>query len=129
MRKLLPALVLLVAVLGGSLSLDVLTARPALAHATVTATTPADGARLDAAPTEVVVEFDEGVSLGAGYARVLGAGGERVDSGSPAIRDGRPPSRLLSAAPAANQSPRPSKRVRGRKPPHRRRDLCYLNVT
>ncbi|MBY3552638.1 copper resistance protein CopC [Modestobacter lapidis] len=84
----LPALVLLVAVLGAALVLDVLTARPALAHATVVATTPADGARLDTAPTEVVVEFSEGVSLGAGYARVLGPDGQRVDTGTPTVQDG-----------------------------------------
>jgi copper transport protein len=86
-RRLLPALLLLVAVLGGALALDVSTAGPALAHATVTATTPADGARLDAAPAEVTVEFDEGVSLGAGNVRVLDTDGSRVDTGTPTVRD------------------------------------------
>jgi copper transport protein len=77
----------LVAVLGGSLVVDVLAARPAAAHATVVETTPADGARLDTAPAEVSVSFTEGVSLGAGYLRVLDADGTRVDTGAAAVRD------------------------------------------
>ncbi|OMQ14924.1 copper resistance protein CopC, partial [Modestobacter sp. VKM Ac-2676] len=34
----------------------------------------------------MTVEFDEPVSLGAGYARVFGADGERVDSGAAEVR-------------------------------------------
>ncbi|MGY1855458.1 copper resistance CopC/CopD family protein [Modestobacter sp. SYSU DS0290] len=82
----MPALLLLVGLLAAGLGFDVLTARPAAAHATVVTTTPADGARLDAVPAEVTVEFDEPVSLGAGYARVLGADGERADTGTPEVR-------------------------------------------
>ncbi|MCZ2850219.1 copper resistance CopC/CopD family protein [Modestobacter sp. VKM Ac-2978] len=77
--------VLLLGVLLGVL-VDVGTARPAAAHATVTTTTPADSARLDFAPAEVVIEFDEPVSLGAGYARVLDGDGERVDTGAAEVR-------------------------------------------
>ena len=87
MRRLLPALLLLCALLGGGLALDVLAARPASAHATVTATDPADGARLETAPEQVSIQFDEAVSLGAGYARVLDADGERVDTGAVEVRD------------------------------------------
>lgn len=61
---------------------DVATARPAAAHAELATTTPDDGARLAEAPTEVRLAFTESVSLDAGYARVLGADGERVDAGS-----------------------------------------------
>jgi copper transport protein len=75
-------------VLGSALVLDVLTAPPASAHATVVATTPADGARVPTSPAEVVIEFDEGVSLGAGYARVLDADGQRVDTGAASVQDG-----------------------------------------
>jgi copper transport protein len=84
----LPAVLLLLVLVGAGLAADVGTARPASAHATVASTTPADGARLPAAPAAVSVRFDEDVSLGAGYARVLGAGGRRVDTGAPAVRDG-----------------------------------------
>ncbi|MGY1839076.1 MULTISPECIES: copper resistance CopC/CopD family protein [unclassified Modestobacter] len=87
MNRVVPALLLLAGLLVAGLGLDVLTARPAAAHATVVSTTPADGARLDTVPDEVTVEFDEPVSLGAGYARVFGADGERVDSGAAEVRD------------------------------------------
>ncbi|TQN44324.1 copper transport protein [Blastococcus colisei] len=84
MRRSWFLLVALVAVwLGG-----VVTAPPAAAHATLVSTDPGEGARLDAVPEEVTLEFSEGVSLGAGYARVLGADGERVDTGAAAV-DGR----------------------------------------
>ncbi len=62
-------------------------AGPAGAHATVVTSSPADGARLAAAPPEVTVDFDEGVSLGAGYARVLGADGVQVDTGGASVTD------------------------------------------
>ncbi len=55
-------------------------AGPAAAHAGLVATEPGESARLDSAPTEVTLTFTEGVSLGAGYARVLTAGGERADT-------------------------------------------------
>jgi copper transport protein len=83
-RRLSGALLLLGVLLG--VLVDVGTARPAAAHATVVTTTPADSARLDFAPAEVVIEFDEPVSLGAGYARVLDGEGERVDTGAAEVR-------------------------------------------
>ncbi|MGY5884355.1 copper resistance CopC/CopD family protein [Modestobacter lacusdianchii] len=67
------------------LLLDVATARPASAHAELVTTSPIDGARLDQPPTEVTLEFSESMSLDAGYARVLGADGERLDTGSPSV--------------------------------------------
>ncbi|GAA4739306.1 hypothetical protein GCM10023328_20360 [Modestobacter marinus] len=84
MRRLSGAVLLLGVLLG--VLVDVGTARPASAHATVVTTTPGDSARLDFAPAEVVVEFDEPVSLGAGYARVLDGDGERVDTGAADVR-------------------------------------------
>ncbi|MCW2740181.1 MAG: putative Copper resistance protein CopC [Blastococcus sp.] len=63
----------------------VATAGPAAAHAELVSTEPAEGARLDGVPSRVTLEFTEAVSLGAGYARVLDAGGARVDSGSASV--------------------------------------------
>ncbi|SFP87307.1 copper transport protein [Geodermatophilus dictyosporus] len=79
-----PALLLLV-LLAGWLGLGVATAGPAAAHAELVSTDPGEGARLDEVPGEVTLRFTEGVSLGAGYARVLGEGGERVDTGAPRV--------------------------------------------
>jgi len=79
---------LLLAALPLALLVDVGTAAPASAHATLVTTTPAESARLETAPTEVTLEFDEGVSLGAGYARVLDSVGERVDTGVATASDG-----------------------------------------
>jgi len=76
---------LLAALLAVWLGGGVVTAAPASAHATLVSTDPGEGARLDAVPGEVTLEFSEGVSLGAGYARVLGADGERVDTGAAAV--------------------------------------------
>jgi copper transport protein len=79
---------LLVVLLAGWLVGGVATAGPAAAHATLVSTDPAEGARLASAPARVTLEFSEGVSLGAGYARVLAADGTRVDTGT-AVVDGR----------------------------------------
>ncbi|KQS65993.1 copper resistance protein CopC [Modestobacter sp. Leaf380] len=78
---------LLLGLVACGLLVDVGTARPASAHATVVTTSPGEGARLEAAPDEVTLTFDEGISLGAGYARVLGAGGDRVDTGAATVSD------------------------------------------
>ncbi|MBM7807724.1 copper transport protein [Geodermatophilus bullaregiensis] len=79
-----PPLLLLV-LLAGWLGLGVATAGPAAAHAELVSTDPGEGARLDAAPDAVTLRFTEGVSLGAGYARVLGEDGERADTGAPSV--------------------------------------------
>ncbi|WP_346622165.1 copper resistance protein CopC [Blastococcus montanus] len=76
---------LLALLLTAWLGAGVLTAGPAAAHATLVATEPGEGARLEAVPDEVTLRFSEAVSLGAGYARVLGAGQERVDAGSASV--------------------------------------------
>ncbi|MQA32333.1 copper resistance CopC/CopD family protein [Modestobacter roseus] len=87
MTRAVPALLLLGALLLAGVGVDVLTAPPAAAHATIVSTSPADGARLDAVPDAVTLQFDEPVSLGAGYARVLGADGERADTGAAEVGD------------------------------------------
>ena len=63
----------------------VVTAGPASAHAELVSTDPGEGARLDGVPSRVTLQFSESVSLGAGYARVLDAGGARVDTGSASV--------------------------------------------
>ncbi|MGY1738672.1 copper resistance CopC/CopD family protein [Geodermatophilus sp. SYSU D00684] len=81
-----PALLLLV-LLAGWLGLGVATAGPAAAHAELVSTDPGEGARLDAVPGQVTLRFTEGVSLGAGYARVLGDDGARADTGAASVQD------------------------------------------
>ncbi|MCA0144275.1 copper resistance protein CopC [Blastococcus sp. LR1] len=76
------ALVLLALLVTGWLGAGVVTAAPAAAHATLVSTEPGEGARLDDAPREVTLTFTEGISLGAGYARVLDGEQQRVDAGA-----------------------------------------------
>lgn len=86
MRRRAPgALLLLLALLGLWSGAGVATAPPAAAHAELVSTDPAEGARLPDAPDRVTLTFTEGVSLGAGYARVLDASGERVDAGDATV--------------------------------------------
>jgi copper transport protein len=73
---------LLLVLVGGWLLTGVVVAGPASAHATLVSTQPAEGGRVATAPSAVTLEFSEGVSLGAGYARVVAADGARVDSGA-----------------------------------------------
>jgi copper transport protein len=83
-RPVRPVLLLLV-LLTGWLGLGVATAGPAAAHAELVSTDPGEGARLDEVPGSVTLRFTEGVSLGAGYARVVGEEGERVDTGTATV--------------------------------------------
>jgi copper transport protein len=55
---------------------------PALAHAELVASTPADGQRLEKPPSEVVLEFTERVHLLAGAVRLLNAAGRPVTTGT-----------------------------------------------
>ncbi|WP_104524729.1 copper resistance CopC/CopD family protein [Blastococcus atacamensis] len=73
---------LLALLVTGWLGAGVVTADPAAAHASLVSTEPGEGARLDAAPGAVTLRFSEGVSLGAGYARVLDGDQQRVDAGA-----------------------------------------------
>jgi copper transport protein len=79
------AAVLLLTLVAGWLVAGVVTAGPAAAHATLVSTDPGEGARVPTAPRKVTLRFDEAVSLGAGYAKVLGSGGERVDTGAASV--------------------------------------------
>jgi copper transport protein len=80
-----PGLLALLVLVGGWLLAGVVTASPASAHASLVASTPADGARLDRAPQQVTLQFSEHVSIGPGYARVVGSDGSPVDTGTPAV--------------------------------------------
>jgi copper transport protein len=79
---------LLLSLVTGWLVVGVLTAGPAAAHAVLVSSDPAEGAQLDAVPSAVTLEFSEGVSLGAGYGRVLDADGQRVDTGTASVDGG-----------------------------------------
>ena len=76
---------LLLTLLMGWLVAGVVTAGPASAHASLVSTDPGEGARVEQVPAAVTLTFSEGVSLGAGYARVLGSGGGRVDAGTASV--------------------------------------------
>jgi len=87
-RAAFPSVLVVLALLLGWSVAGVAVAGPAAAHATLISTDPAEGARLESAPAEVTLEFSEGVSVRAGYARVLASGGDRVDTGSASVEDG-----------------------------------------
>jgi copper transport protein len=59
------------ALLGAWAVLAVSGATPALAHATVVGSDPAESSRLQAAPAKVTMTFSEDVTLGAGYLKVV----------------------------------------------------------
>ena len=69
--------------LGGWAAVAVPVAEPALAHAAVVSTDPADGSRLTAAPSAVTVKFSENVTIDAGYLKVVNSKGAQVDQGAP----------------------------------------------
>ena len=79
-RRRLAAVVLLV---GCWAATAVAVAAPALAHAVLVSTDPADGSRLAAAPSQVTLKFSENVSVKAGYLKVVTSKGSQVDQGSP----------------------------------------------
>ncbi len=56
-------------------------APPASAHASLVSSDPVNGARLDASPRRVLLEFTERVEMALGGVRVFDADGERVDRG------------------------------------------------
>ena len=67
--------------LGGLFGCALLFAAPALAHASLVTSSPADGSRLKAAPKTVTLTFDENVGLGnLGYLHVTDQSGKRVDA-------------------------------------------------
>ena len=62
-------------------ALGLCTAPSANAHATLVSSTPVDGARVEVAPAEVTLTFDEPVQLVPGTAQVISDDGARADSG------------------------------------------------
>jgi copper transport protein len=68
-------------VVGALLALVVL-AMPALAHATLQSSTPANGSRVDKTPGRVLLQFSEHVEVSIGGIRVFDATGKRVDHGT-----------------------------------------------
>lgn len=79
----------LVLLLGALCSIGFLFATPAVAHATLVASDPPDGARLPAAPQTVTLTFDENVGLAdIGFLHVTDQAGRRVDAGSAYHPDG-----------------------------------------
>ncbi len=69
------------ALLAGWAVLSLAGAAPALAHAELVGTDPADGSRLQAAPSQVTVSFSENVSLDPGFLKVVDSKGEQVSNG------------------------------------------------
>ncbi len=63
-------------------------AAPASAHATLVSTTPPGDEVIERVPSEVRLDFDEGVEVVDGGVRVFGPSGERVDRGLTETRDG-----------------------------------------
>jgi copper transport protein len=81
-KRALIGLWVLLTLLGAFATAAVVRAGPASAHATVVGSSPADGARLAAAPRIVSITFDEPVGLGGiGYLHVVTGSGRRVDTG------------------------------------------------
>jgi copper transport protein len=71
-----------------ALATVLLAAAPADAHAFLEDSTPGQGARLDTAPSRVLLRFSEGVAVTGGSVRVLGPDGRRVDRGMSRHPDG-----------------------------------------
>ena len=61
----------------------------ASAHATVIASSPADGASVATSPTDVSITFSESISATSGGLSVLDRDGVRVDGGTSTVVDGR----------------------------------------
>jgi copper transport protein len=75
-------------------------AQPAYAHAQLVGTTPANGARLDTAPAEVVLRFSERVVLVRDGIRLLDATGSTVGGAGPARIEPSTPAEVRLPVPA-----------------------------
>lgn len=84
------------ALLGAWAVLAIGGATPALAHATVAGSDPAESSRLQAAPSKVTVTFSEDVGVGAGFLKVVDGKGNTVSTGS-ATSNGRDVSVALAS--------------------------------
>jgi copper transport protein len=72
----------------GVVGLLLATASPAAAHASVVATTPADGESVAAPPADFTVTFTESVDVKLGGLTVLDRDGDRVQTGDTVVEDG-----------------------------------------
>jgi copper transport protein len=70
------------ALLGAWAVLAISGATPALAHATVAGSDPAESSRLQAAPSTVTMTFSEDVTVGAGFLKVVDNKGNTVTQGT-----------------------------------------------
>lgn len=61
---------------------------PALAHAHLKSATPADGATVTAAPSELDLTFSEGLNLKFSGVKVTGSGGKAIATGESSLKAG-----------------------------------------
>ena len=81
-RPVLRKVIALGLLLAGLFAAALATAPAASAHATVVASDPVDGSRLQQAPAAVTITFDEAISLNSGgFLHVVDQAGRRVDAG------------------------------------------------
>lgn len=71
----------LLVLLAGWAVLAVAGATPALAHATLASSDPADGSRLEAVPATVSTTFTEDITVGSGFLKVVDGDGKEVSTG------------------------------------------------
>jgi len=69
----------------GALAAAVTSAAPASAHASLVKATPADGATLTSAPSQVVLQFDDPISSSFATLVVTGPDGHDVTTGKPSV--------------------------------------------
>ena len=69
----------------GALGAVVISAAPASAHASLVRATPADGATLTSAPSQVVLQFDDPISTSFATLVVTGPDGHDVTTGKPSV--------------------------------------------
>ncbi len=74
------------ALLGAWAVLAISGATPALAHATVVGSDPAESSRLQSPPSKVTMTFSEDVSLGAGYLKVVDSKSNIVSNGEAKVQ-------------------------------------------
>ena len=84
-RRLAGLLAVCALAVAGALGSLVTSASPASAHASLIKATPADGATLTSAPTQVVLQFDDPVSTSFATLVVTGPDGHDVMTGKPSV--------------------------------------------
>jgi methionine-rich copper-binding protein CopC len=84
-RRLAGLLALCALAVTGALGSAITFAAPASAHAALVKATPADGARLSSAPSQVVLQFDDPISTSFATLVVTGPDGHDVTTGKPTV--------------------------------------------